>query len=144
MSSKFTQPLACYPLENTEKEAMMFDCNSDVAKRVHDPCSKAVLDQILGALGGAVSATKRIFNVPIPNADTEISLVLPTSIVGYMIRTRGNSSLKLSHVNGESGTNYLTIPARATHNDSHSYSNLTIYFQSPQAGDIVEVVAWEQ
>lgn len=85
---------------------------------------------------------KEIFNVPIVSSDQEQSLVLPEFIVGYMIRTRGSGSLKLSHVSGESGSKYLTVPARATHVDSHSYSNLTIYFQSPAAGEIVEVVAW--
>lgn len=87
--------------------------------------------------------TRRTYNVPLASADTESSLVLPADIAGYMIRAREAGVLKLSHTSGESGTNYITIPARATMTDDHRYQNLTIYFQSPSAGTIVEVVAWE-
>jgi len=51
--------------------------------------------------------------------------------------------LKLTHVSGESGTKYLTIPPRAVYTDSNSLENITLYFQSPTAGEIVEVVTWE-
>lgn len=87
--------------------------------------------------------TRASYNVSIAVADTEQSLVLPTDITGYMIKTRGAGVLKLSHVSGESGTNYTLIPGRANFTDDHRYQNLTIYFQSPTAGEVVEVVAWE-
>lgn len=133
---------SCVRIETLDRDSYTRDCNNEVAKRVTDECNKILLQQILSALGGSSSATKRIFNETIADADQEQSLALPANIIGYMIRTRGNGNLKLSHVSGESGTNFLTIPSRATHTDDHSYSNLTIYFQSPTVGEIVEVVAW--
>lgn len=135
-------PLDCVHVNTKIDESYIRDCNGNVAKRVTDECNKTLLQQILSALGGSSSATKTIFNETIAVADIEQSLVLPANIIGYMIRTRGSGSLKLSHVSGESGSKYLTVPARATHIDEHSYSNLTIYFQSPQVNEVVEVVVW--
>lgn len=89
------------------------------------------------------TVTKQIYNVTIATANTEQSQVLPTSIVGYLVRTRGNTELKLSHTATESGTKYVTIPKKSTYVDEHSYNNLTLYFQSPESGDVVEIIAWE-
>lgn len=107
--------------------------------------NKRALDVVNhGGPGGTVNSIKRIYNIAITFADTEQSLTLSDSqISGYMVKVREkNAELKVSHVLGESGTNYLTIPKRAVHTDEHSYTNLTIYFQSPVAGVTVEVVTW--
>lgn len=87
--------------------------------------------------------TKRIYNVALGAANTEQSQALPSTIIGYLIRSRGESELKLSHTATESGTNFVTVPGCATYEDLHNYNNLTLYFQSPQTGDTVEIVAWE-
>lgn len=110
-----------------------------------DVGAKRALDvNPLGSFSIAQSTvTKRFYNEIIAAADTEQSLVLPADIAGYIIRTRNNGILKLSHTSGESGTNYMTIPARATHTDSNRYASLTIYFQSPTINEVVEIVAWE-
>jgi hypothetical protein len=94
-------------------------------------------------VAGTQAVTKTVYNVPIALINTEQSQVMPTTIVGYLIRTRGNTELKISHVVTESGTKYVTVPRRATHVDDHTFNSLTLYFQSPTAGDIVEIVAWE-
>ena len=91
----------------------------------------------------ATPKTKRIFNLSITAADIEQSLTLPTRICGYMIRTRGGGILRLTHVSGESGIIYLEIPRRSVHMDEHVFENLTLYFQSPTAGEVVEIVTWE-
>ena len=89
------------------------------------------------------NVTKTIYNETITASNVEQSLVLPTQILGYIIKIRGTpADLKLSHVATESGTKYLTIPKGAVHTDEHPYSNLTLYFQSPSMGAVVEVVAW--
>lgn len=94
-------------------------------------------------LAAADNVTKKIYNETIASANVEQSLALDAQIFGYMIKVRGSSAeLKLSHVSGESGTKYLTIPKTAVHTDEHSYQNLTLYFQSPGAGAVVEVVTW--
>jgi hypothetical protein len=87
--------------------------------------------------------TQRIYNITLGPANTEQSQTLPSTIVGYMIRSRGNSELKLSHVATESGSKFVTIPGCASYEDLHTYNNLTLYFQSPQTSDTVEIVAWE-
>lgn len=89
------------------------------------------------------NVTKTLYNEIISLADTEQSLVLPIQILGYMIKVRDcTADLKLTHVSGESGTKYLTIPKGAVHTDEHQYSNLTLYFQSPVQNAVVEVVVW--
>ncbi len=93
--------------------------------------------------GGATFTTKRFYNETIASANVEQSLVLPAQITGYMIRSRGNGTIKLSHTSGQSGVVYLTVPRSATHTDEHSYQNLTLYFQSNVASDVIEVIAWE-
>ncbi len=119
--------------------------NGDIVVRVGDDEALGVLEQILTALGGTPTnnKTQTTFNEVIAAANVEQSLVLPTSICGYLIKTRGNGSLKLTHVSGESGTNYLEIPGKSSYTDDHSFANLTLYFQSPQVGEVVEVVVWE-
>jgi len=90
----------------------------------------------------ATARTKTIYNVALGPVDTEQSLVLPSNIVGYQIKTRGFASLKLSHTSGQSGTLYETISGGAVLTDEHSYTGLTIYFQSPTTSDVVEIVTW--
>jgi hypothetical protein len=89
------------------------------------------------------NVTKTIYNETIALANTEQSLAIPGKILGYLIKVRGNTAeLKLSHVATESGTKFLTIPKNAVHTDDYPYTGLTLYFQSPSAGAIVEVVTW--
>jgi len=135
----------CRSTIDLENLKFAVDCNGKVTVRVSDDCSLEVLEQILAALGGTPTnnKTQRIFNVTIAAADVEQSLVLPTQICGYMIKTRGNGSLKLTHVSGESGTVFLEIPGKSSYNDDRNFANLTLYFQSPSVGEIVEVVTWE-
>jgi hypothetical protein len=86
--------------------------------------------------------TKKIENIPITIANTEQSFVFPTTIYGYLIKVRNyTAEIKLSHVSGESGTKYLTVPKRASYEDLHAYQNTTLYFQSSIACTI-ELVYW--
>jgi hypothetical protein len=95
---------------------------------------------VLGVTGPAVTAT--FYNIALGATDTEQSQALPATIAGYLIRSRGRSTLKLSHVATESGTKYVTVRGSTTHVDEHKYSGLTLYFQSPQTSDTVEIIAW--
>jgi len=117
------------------------NCDGDVARRVYDPCVERAIQNLDPSSGGSPK-TKTIFNEIIAVADTEQSIVLPTSICGYFIRTRGKGTLKISHNSGESGTLYQEIPSNASFTDNNAYSNLTLYFQSPNVGEVVEVVTW--
>lgn len=93
--------------------------------------------------GSGVSTSSEIYNETINSTNTEQSVALPTSIVGYMIKARDcNTDLKLSHVSGESGSKYISIPGGGVFTDTRPYSNLTLYFQSSVSGGVVEVIAW--
>ena len=95
-------------------------------------------------LNASKTVTQEIFNVTLGTIDTEQSQLLSSgTIVGYLIRSRGIAELKLSHVSGESGTKYVTVPKKATYESLQSYTNLTLYFQSPQTSDTVEIVVWK-
>ncbi len=88
--------------------------------------------------------TVEIFNVTLGLANTEQSQLLSSGLItGYMIRSRGNAELKLSHTATESGTKYITIPSCTTFTDEKPYTNLTLYFQSPQTSDTIEIWVWK-
>lgn len=91
-----------------------------------------------------VAKNKVVYNETVALANVEQSLVLG-DVYGYIIKVREyDAELKLSHVSGESGTKFLTIPLNAVHMDDNYYEGLTIYFQCTVAPSVVEVVAWEK
>jgi len=120
------------------------DKGSEYVIRVLDEVVKNVLDDILAALGGTSSnnTTKTVFNIALGAANTEQSQSLPDDTVAYIIKTRGNSELKLAWSATESGTKFITIKKNASFEDQNFSTSLTLYFQSPQTSDIVEIVAW--
>jgi hypothetical protein len=119
-------------------------CDGKWALRVEDPCNGLKLDAIVDALGGtsAAATVKTIYNEIILLADVEQSLSINGTIVGYMIKSRGGKNIKLSHIFGESSVKFLTIRPGSIYIDEHRYNNLTLYFQSPAAGDIIEIITW--
>ena len=119
-------------------------CDGKWALRVEDPCNGLKLDAIVDALGGTSTTvnTQIIFNETIVSANIEQSLLIPGAIIGYMIKSRDRGKVKLSHVSGESGTKYLTVKPGAVYTDEHRYNDLTLYFQSNIAGEVIEIVAW--
>ena len=86
--------------------------------------------------------TVTIFNVTITSANTEQSQALPANTKEFLIRTRGSAELKLAYDSGDSGTLFVTIPGRATKTVSRFFKAQTLYFQSPTAGEIVEIEAY--
>ena len=89
----------------------------------------------------ASSTTTTIFNIALGPVDTEQSQVLPTNTKGFTIKTRGNAELKLAYSMGDSGTLFITLKKNAVWTDTNLYASQTLYFQSPQTGDTVEIVA---
>lgn len=91
----------------------------------------------------STNVTKTIYNETITSANTEQSLFISGSILGYMIKVRGgNAELKLTHVSGESGTKFITIPENAVHTDEYAYQDVTLYFQATASSVVVEIVTW--
>lgn len=107
-----------------------------------DDQARAVLEQILAALGGSVNTTPIIFNVALGPVDTEQSQVLPANTKKFTVKTRNNSALKLSYSSGQSGITYIDLKKNAVFTDNNLYATQTIYFQSPNTSDVVEIVAY--
>ena len=105
--------------------------------------SKLAMDVVIikdNSETGTAAVTRTIFNETIAAPNVEQSLVLPTDTIDYLVKTRGLHELKLSWTVTESGTKYFTITKSGVFKDEHAASGLTLYFQSPSAGAIVEVI----
>lgn len=94
----------------------------------------------INATSGTVA--RSIANISLGPINTEQTYTLPIGAKSYLIRTRGASELKLAFVVTESGTKYITIPKRSSFNDCYAAGGLTLYFQSPQSSDVVEILTW--
>lgn len=90
----------------------------------------------------SAATTATFFNIALGVVNTEQNQVLPTNTKEFIIKSRANSVLKLAYTTGESGTKFITIPKGGVYTDSNLYTTLTIYFQSPQTSDTVEIVAF--
>lgn len=84
-----------------------------------------------------------VSNVSIVSANTEYSFLLPTNTKRFLLKVRGQASLKLSYASGQSGTTYVSLPSSGVYGeDSLSATAVTLYFQSPSPTQIVEIVSW--
>lgn len=85
-----------------------------------------------------------VANVSIALASTEYSYFIPAGSRRFLLKARGNTTIQLAFVSGDSGTTYLTIPAGTFYSEGDLSLTLgkTIYFQSTQAGQILEIVSW--
>lgn len=101
---------------------------------------------IFSLSGGAQGVYKRakIYNVTMTSADTEYSQALDQGTQKFLIKERsGGSDMKLSYTETESGTTYITIPAGTAKTvDVVNLKDITLYFQSPDAGKVAEIEVW--
>ena len=118
----------------------VYSCRIDVS--ISSVNCNDTLELILAALGGSTNTTPTMFNITLGATDTEQSQALPADTKKFLIKTRGNTELKLAYTATESGTKYVTIPKQGVFVDENFYSSQTIYFQSPQTGDVVEIIAY--
>jgi hypothetical protein len=89
--------------------------------------------------------TPLIANVSIPSANTEVSYPLPTSTTRFLLKLRdGTADLKFSYISGNSGTLYFTVPRGNYISVSQidTSASVTLYFQSPVAGQVAEIMTW--
>lgn len=88
-------------------------------------------------------STPTIYNVTTSaTPGTEASQVLTSGTKQLTIRVRGNSNLQISFSVGQSGTNFITIPARASYTITDINFSGTIYFQADKPSQVVEVLEW--
>jgi hypothetical protein len=87
--------------------------------------------------------TPNIQNITTVLANTEYSYTFPINTKKFKIRARGNAKLQLAYTLGQTITNYITIVAGNTHEESGlSVTSLTAYFISNKAGEVVEISSW--
>lgn len=87
-------------------------------------------------------ATPTIYNVSVPNANTEVSQALSGSTKKFTIRVRGLATLKLAFTAAQSGTVYLTIPAGGSYSEDGLNFAGSLYFQTNRSTQTVEIVEW--
>jgi hypothetical protein len=97
-------------------------------------------------IDSGVSATTPItYNVSAPVAGTEYSQVIPVGTKRFMAKIRsGDAKTQFAYVSGQSGTNYTTIRAGVFYEEINLNltSTITFYFQTNQAGQILEMLVW--
>lgn len=77
-------------------------------------------------------------------ASTEYSVVIPVDAKQYLLRLKSNSTLQVAYSAGQSGTTFITVPRNCFYaeSDLNLTSAVTVYFQSPDASQTVEVLYW--
>lgn len=89
-----------------------------------------------------VPATATIYNVSVPLANTEVSQSLNSGTKKFTIRVRGSSTLKLAFTALDSGSLYLTVPRGASYSEEGVNFTGSLYFQTDQPSQTVEIVEW--
>jgi hypothetical protein len=88
------------------------------------------------------ASTPNIYNVTCTNADTEYSQALPANTKKFTVKARGGQ-LKVCFTANQSGNTYILLDdGQSWSEDGLDLSNVTLYFQSPTAGTVAEIVAW--
>lgn len=87
--------------------------------------------------------TGGIANVAITDANTEYSYALIDGVAAVSVQCRGTCAVKLAFTSGASGSTYVTIKSGTAYYETNisSFGN-TLYFQSPSASQVLEIVYW--
>ena len=92
-----------------------------------------------------VKAKPQIFNVSMTSANTEYSKKLPTGTREFWIKLRTiGYDLKFAIDEGDSNITYDTVRSGEIHKEKDvKSSNITLFFQSPQAGMVAEIITFK-
>ena len=108
------------------------------------PCENGAL-KVTGTVttvAGGVTTPKNTTAITSATPDTETSVAL-AAVKRFRITNRGNAVLKYSFLATESGTNYASLYPNGTIEEEGILSaNVTIYMQSPNPSQRVELVSW--
>ena len=100
------------------------------------------VNQAANQSGVLVVQTPTMQNVAIAVADTEQSVVIGASRKLF-VNCRGNNTLRIGFTAGSTTTAYRLLRAGFTYESpALDGSGITLYIQSPQAGEIVEIESW--
>ncbi|MBT9168475.1 MAG: hypothetical protein DDT19_01820 [Syntrophomonadaceae bacterium] len=86
-----------------------------------------------------------IFNVSMPLAGVEYSLALPARTKRFTFQLRGMNICRLCFTAGGSGTLFVTLQAGASYSEDsiESATPITLFFQSPVAAQVAEIIVWQ-
>lgn len=104
--------------------------------------SRKLLD--VSVANNTIAGTPVVVNIAMPLANTEYSYILATNTKQILFKTRENSLLKFSFQLGESNINYITVPPGSSYTleGIDPTINLTLYFQSDNSGETLEIISW--
>lgn len=81
-----------------------------------------------------------IVNLTLTSANTEYSVTLPRNVGTITIQSRTSADFKIGVTSGQSGTTYFTIKSgNAYYETTIAMDGTTLYFQSPNAGQVIEI-----
>lgn len=85
-----------------------------------------------------------VANLTLTSANTEYSYALPQGTAAVTVKSRTVADFKMSFTSGASGSTYFTVPAGSAYYETEvsSFGN-TLYIQSANAGQVVEIVTWK-
>jgi hypothetical protein len=108
------------------------------------PCENGAL-KVTGTvttIAGGVTTPKNTTAITSATPGTETSVAL-VAVKRFRITNRGNAILKYSFLPTESGSNYASLYPNGTAEEDGILSvNVTIYMQSPNPSQRVELVSW--
>jgi hypothetical protein len=86
--------------------------------------------------------TPVIANINSVLANTEYNYTFPTNTKKFKFKARGNSKIQFSFVTGQTDKQYITIHPGGIYEETGLGSNVTIYFQTSKANEIIEILSW--
>lgn len=92
---------------------------------------------------GTSDTTPTISNPTLTTAGVEQSIVLQNGLKQLIVRTQSpvNAKLQYAFTSGESGTNFMTIPAGASLSlKDTNFNSKTLYIQSNKNNTVVEIL----
>lgn len=93
--------------------------------------------------GLVASTPNSVSNTTLVTANTEVGIALPANTVRFKLKARNGGTLQVAYGSTESGTAFWTIyPGDTLEETAINAASLTIYVQSPKAGEIVEISTW--
>lgn len=93
---------------------------------------------------GLTVGTPTVANVAMASATTEYSYALPSGTKVFKLQNRSNGLIQFAFTATESSTKYWTVFPGQQYCDARLSGSIsiTLYFQSPAAGQTLEVVSW--
>lgn len=96
-----------------------------------------------GILTNNQDTTIVVMNIPAALANTEYSFNLPTKTKRFVMRSRNRGILQFTNLSGQTNATFMTLKGSAVYTDTNFYENLTLYFRTSKAGDVIEVIAYQ-